>query len=69
MGARPVRGGHRLPIHEAPRRGHLGFDGSDPEDNPLESNIHATNESVSIRTLVTSTKVMLALAYEMLAVR
>lgn len=46
-----------------------GFEGSYPDDNPLECNIHATNESVSIRTLVTSTKIMLALAYEMLAVK
>ena len=46
-----------------------GFDGTHPEDNPLENNVHGTDESVSIRTLVTSTKIMLALAYEMLAVR
>ena len=44
-----------------------GFDGMHPDDNPLENNVHGTNESVSIRTLVTSTKIMLALAYEMLA--
>ena len=46
-----------------------GFDGTHPEDNPLENNVHGTDESVSIRTLVTSTKIMLALAYEMLAVK
>lgn len=46
-----------------------GFDGTHPSDNPLENNVHGTDESVSIRTLVTSTKIMLALAYEVLAVR
>lgn len=46
-----------------------GFDGTHPDDNPLDNNVHGTNESVSIRTLVTSTKIMLALAYEMLAVK
>lgn len=46
-----------------------GFDGTHPDDNPLDNNVHGTDESVSIRTLVTSTKIMLALAYEMLAVK
>ena len=46
-----------------------GFDGMHPDDNPFENNVHGTDESVSIRTLVTSTKVMLALAYNMLAVK
>jgi acetylornithine deacetylase/succinyl-diaminopimelate desuccinylase-like protein len=40
-----------------------------PDDNPFENNVHGTDESVSIRTLVTSTKVMLALAYDMLAAK
>ena len=46
-----------------------GFDGTHPDDNPLDNNVHGTDESVSIRTLVTSTKIMLALAYGMLAVK
>lgn len=46
-----------------------GFDGTHPDDNPLDNNVHGTDESVSIRTLVTSTKIMLALAYEVLAVK
>ena len=46
-----------------------GFSGSHPDDNPMEENVHGTDESISIRTLVTSTKIMLALAYNMLAAK
>ena len=40
-----------------------GYSGVHPEDDPYGNNIHGTNEFESIRTLVNSTKVMLALAY------
>ena len=46
-----------------------GFSGSHPDDNPMEENVHGTDESISIRTLITSTKIMLALAYNMLAAK
>lgn len=46
-----------------------GFTGSHPGDDPSLTYAHGTNESVGLKTLVNSTRVMLALAYNMLAVR
>ena len=46
-----------------------GFVGMHPDDDPLQDHWHGTDESVSVRTLVTSTKIMLALAYDLLAER
>lgn len=43
-----------------------GLIGSHPDDDPLDTKIHGVNESESVRSLVTGTKVMLALAYEVL---
>lgn len=44
-----------------------GFMGAHPDDDPMLSNIHGTDESESVQTLVVSTKIMLGLAYELLA--
>ena len=41
--------------------------GSHPDDDPMLSFIHGTNESVGIRSLVSGTRIMLALAYDVLA--
>lgn len=46
-----------------------GFSGSHPEDDPLLDHIHGTNESFGVKSLVSGTKIMLALAYDLLAVR
>ena len=46
-----------------------GFSGSHPDDNPMLSFVHGTNESVGIKSLISGTKVMLALAYDLLAVK
>ncbi len=46
-----------------------GFDGTHPDDDPADRNVHGMNESESIRTLLTSTKTMLALAYDMLVAK
>ena len=43
-----------------------GFNGMHPDDDPALSNIHGTDESIGIKSLVNSTKVMLILAYNML---
>ncbi len=43
-----------------------GFSGSHPEDNPMLSNAHGTDESVGIKSLISGTKIMMALAYNML---
>jgi acetylornithine deacetylase/succinyl-diaminopimelate desuccinylase-like protein len=42
-----------------------GFTGAHPDDN-VDANIHGTNESQSVKSLINSTKVMLILAYDML---
>ncbi|MDA1348352.1 MAG: M20/M25/M40 family metallo-hydrolase [Chloroflexi bacterium] len=42
-----------------------GFSGSHPDDDPLLSRIHGTDESVGIKSLVSGTKIMLALACSM----
>ena len=44
-----------------------GMVGSHPDDDPMRSFIHGTNESVGIRSLVSGTRIMLALAYDVLA--
>ena len=44
-----------------------GMVGSHPDDDPMLSFIHGTNESVGIHSLVSGTRIMLALAYDVLA--
>ena len=44
-----------------------GFSGSHPEDDPMLSKAHGTDESIGIKSLVSGAKVMLHLAYDMLA--
>ncbi len=46
-----------------------GFSGSHPEDDPMLDHVHGTNESIGVKSLVSGTKIMLALAYDLLAVR
>ena len=46
-----------------------GFSGSHPDDDPALTYAHGTNESIGIKSLINSTKVMLALAYDLLAAR
>ena len=46
-----------------------GFSGSHPDDDPMLSRAHGTDESVGIKSLISGTKVMLALAYDLLAVK
>ncbi|MCH8185316.1 MAG: hypothetical protein IH862_04360, partial [Chloroflexi bacterium] len=46
-----------------------GFTGSHPDDDPMLSRAHGTDESVGIKSLISGTKVMLALAYDLLAVK
>jgi acetylornithine deacetylase/succinyl-diaminopimelate desuccinylase-like protein len=46
-----------------------GFNGSHPDDDPMLSRAHGTDESVGIRSLMSGTKIMLALAYDMLAAK
>ena len=45
-----------------------GFMGAHPDDDPMVTNIHGTDESESVKSLVVSTKIMLGLAYELLAI-
>lgn len=42
-----------------------GFAGAHPDDDPMLSMAHGTNESVGIASLISGTKCMLALAYDM----
>ncbi|HAA94977.1 MAG TPA: hypothetical protein DCE26_04720 [Dehalococcoidia bacterium] len=44
-----------------------GMVGSHPDDDPMLSFIHGTNESVGVRSLISGTRIMLALAYDLLA--
>jgi len=44
-----------------------GMVGSHPDDDPMISFIHGTNESVGIRSLISGTRIMVALAYDLLA--
>ena len=46
-----------------------GFTGAHPDDDPMLTFTHGTNESIGINSLLNSTKVMMALAYDMLAER
>ena len=46
-----------------------GFSGSHPDDDPMLTVAHGTNESVGINSLISGTKIMLALAYDLLAVK
>ena len=46
-----------------------GFNGSHPGDDPMLSHVHGTDESVGINSLVSGTKIMLALAYDLLAIK
>ena len=46
-----------------------GFSGSHPDDDPMLTRANGTDESVGIKSLISGTKVMLALAYDLLAVR
>lgn len=41
-----------------------GFTGTHPDDDPMLTYNHGTNESIGIKSLINSTKVMLALAYD-----
>ena len=43
-----------------------GFMGSHPDDDPMLTFAHGTNESIGIKSIVNSTKVMLILAHDML---
>ena len=44
-----------------------GFSAMHPEDDPMISFVHGTNESIGINSLINSTKVMVILAHNMLA--
>ncbi|MCL0042898.1 M20/M25/M40 family metallo-hydrolase [Dehalococcoidia bacterium] len=46
-----------------------GYTGAHPDDDPMLTNAHGTDESVGIKSLINSTRVMLALAYDVLAVK
>ena len=46
-----------------------GMVGSHPDDDPMISFIHGPNESVGIRSLISGSRIMLALAYDLLAVK
>ena len=46
-----------------------GFNGYHPDDDPFENKVHGTDESISVRSLVLGTRIMLALAYDVLAVK
>jgi acetylornithine deacetylase/succinyl-diaminopimelate desuccinylase-like protein len=46
-----------------------GFSGSHPDDDSMLNYVHGTNESIGIKSLMNGTKVMLALAYDLLAVK
>ena len=46
-----------------------GFVGSHPDDDPLLAHIHGTDESVGIESLISGTKIMLTLAYDLLALK
>lgn len=46
-----------------------GFSGAHPDDDPMLSRAHGTDESIGIKSLISGTKAMLALAYDLLAAR
>ena len=43
-----------------------GFNGSHPDDDPMLSRAHGTDESIGINSLISGTKIMLALAIDIL---
>ena len=43
-----------------------GFSGSHPDDDPMLSHVHGTDESVGIPSLISGTKIMMALAIDLL---
>ena len=43
-----------------------GFSGSHPDDDPMLSRAHGTDESIGIKSLISGTKIMLAVAVDML---
>lgn len=43
-----------------------GFAGSHPDDDPLLANIHGTDESIGVKSLINGTKIMLATAVDIL---
>ena len=45
-----------------------GFSGSHPDDDPTLTRAHGTDESIGIKSLISGTKVMLSVAYDLLAV-
>jgi len=46
-----------------------GMVGSHPDDDPMLTRQHGTDESVGIRSLISGTRIMVALAYDILAVK
>ena len=46
-----------------------GFNGAHPDDDPMLTRAHGTDESEGIKSLLSGTKIMLALAYDLLAAR
>ena len=46
-----------------------GFNGSHPDDDPILARMHGTDESIGIKSLMSGTKIMLALAYDLLSVK
>jgi acetylornithine deacetylase/succinyl-diaminopimelate desuccinylase-like protein len=46
-----------------------GFSGSHPDDDPMLSRAHGTDESVGIASLISGTRSMLAIAYDMCGAR
>ena len=44
-----------------------GFNGSHPDDDPMLSRAHGTDESIGISSLISGTKIMLALAIDVLS--
>ena len=46
-----------------------GFVGSHPDDDPMLAHVHGTDESVGIQSLMSGTKIMLTLAYDLLAAK
>ena len=44
-----------------------GFSGSHPDDDPMISRAHGTDESIGIKSIISGAKIMLHLAYDLLA--
>ena len=43
-----------------------GFSGSHPDDDPLLNHVHGTDESLGVKSLISGTKIMMALALDLL---